>query len=77
MITRIFESRVNTKLFSGSVLSLLGDMLKQRKVMIILSLLEESKGKTDKELQKEVMEGLSGVYFPWCKGIEEIKIIEE
>jgi len=52
-------------------------MLKQRKVMIILSLLEESKGKTDKELQKEVMEGLSGVYFPWCKGIEEIKIIEE
>jgi hypothetical protein len=45
--------------------------------MIILSLLEESKGKTNKELQKEIMEELSGVYFPWCKGIEEIKIIEE
>jgi hypothetical protein len=56
---------------------LLGDKLKQRKVMIILSLLEESKEKTNKELQKEMMEELSKVYFPWCKGIEEIKVIEE
>jgi hypothetical protein len=68
---------VNPKLFFGSVQSLLGDKLKQRKVMIILSLIEESQEKTKKELKKELMEELSGVYFPWCKGIEEIKIIEE
>ena len=59
------------------MLSLLGDKLKQRKVMIILSLIEESQEKTNKELQKEIMEELSEVCFPWCKGIEEIKIIEE
>ena len=45
--------------------------------MVILSLIEESQEKTNKELQKEIMEELSEVCFPWCKGIEEIKIIEE
>jgi hypothetical protein len=59
------------------MLSFLGDKLNKRKVMIILSLIEESQEKTNKELQKEIMEELSGVCFPWCKGIEEIKIIDE
>lgn len=51
--------------------------MKERKVMIILSLIEESKEKTCKELQKEIMDELSGVCFPWCKGIQILKIIEE
>ncbi len=76
-MTRIFESYVNPTLFFGAMLSLLGDKLKHRKVMIILSLIEESQEKTNKELRKEIMEELSEVCFPWCKRIEEIKIIEE
>ena len=45
--------------------------------MITLSLIEESQDKTNEELQKEIMEELSEVCFPWCRGIEEVKIIEE
>ena len=45
--------------------------------MIILSLIEESQEKTNKELEEEMREELTGTVFPWCKGIEKIKVIEE
>jgi hypothetical protein len=49
----------------------------QRKVRIVLSLVEESREKTDKELEDEMTATLSDTCFPWCKGIEQIKIIDE
>lgn len=51
--------------------------MKQRKVHIVLSLVEESREKTDKELEDEITAELSDICFPWCKGIEQIKIIDK
>jgi hypothetical protein len=51
--------------------------LKQRKVLVILSLLDESDDLTNEALEQEIQGGLSGTCIPWCKKVEKVRIIEE
>jgi hypothetical protein len=59
------------------VLILFGDKMKNRKIMVIFSLVEESQEKTNKELEEEISKELSRVLLPWCKTIEIVKVVEE
>jgi hypothetical protein len=56
---------------------LFGDKLEKKKVMIILSLVEESKEIANAEIQQEISSALQEVCLPWCKEIEMTKVIEE
>jgi hypothetical protein len=51
--------------------------LKQRKVFVILSLLGEIDDLTNEALEQEIQEGLSGTCIPWCKKVEQVRVIEE
>jgi hypothetical protein len=51
--------------------------MKKKVVMIIFSLVEESREKTNKELEEEIRKELSSIILPWCKEIEDVKVIEE
>lgn len=51
--------------------------MKKRMVMIVFSLVEESREKTNKELEEEIKKELSRITLPWCKEVEEVKVIEE
>jgi hypothetical protein len=59
------------------VLILFGDKMKNRKIMVIFSLVEESQEKTSKDLEEEVSKELSRILLPWCKAIERVKVIDE
>jgi len=47
-----------------------------KKAIITISLLQESKRKTNEELEKEIFEGLSEIIsrIPWCKKIEKVTV---
>ncbi len=51
--------------------------MKKRKVMIVLILLDESREKTNEELEEEIREAVSCTNLPWCAETEKVKIIEE
>lgn len=74
---RRFEPIRNPKFFISSTLIFVGIMMKKRKVMIILTLLDESREKTNEEIEEEIREELSCTNFPWCAETEKVKIIEE
>jgi RNase P/RNase MRP subunit POP5 len=59
------------------VLILFRDKMKNRKIMVIFSLVEESQEKTSRELEEEISKELSSILLPWCKAIERVKVIEE
>jgi RNase P/RNase MRP subunit POP5 len=59
------------------VLILFGDKMKNRKIMVIFSLVEESQEKTRKDLEEEVSKELSSILLPWCKAIERVKVVDE
>jgi predicted transcriptional regulator len=59
------------------VLILFGDKMKNRKIMVIFSLVEESQEKTSKDLEEEVSKELSSILLPWCKAIERVKVVDE
>jgi RNase P/RNase MRP subunit POP5 len=59
------------------VLILFGDKMRNRKIMVTFSLVEESQEKTNKELEEEISKELSHVLLPWCKAIERVKVVEE
>ena len=51
--------------------------MKNRKIMVTFSLVEESRGKTNEELEEEISEELSSVLLPWCKSIEIVQVVDE
>jgi len=51
--------------------------MKNRKIMVIFSLVKESQEKTSTELKEEISKELSSILLPWCKAIERVKVIEE
>jgi hypothetical protein len=59
------------------MLILFGDKMKNRKIMVIFSLVKESREKTSRELEEEVSKELSIILLPWCKAIERVKVVEE
>jgi RNase P/RNase MRP subunit POP5 len=59
------------------VLILLGDKMKNRKIMVTFSLVEESEEKTSEELEEEISKELSSTLLPWCKAIETVKVVAE
>ena len=59
------------------MLILFGDKMKNRKIVVTFSLVEESKEKTSKELEEEISKELPTILFPWCKAIERVKVVEE
>jgi hypothetical protein len=56
---------------------LLGDKMKNRKMVVTFSLVEESQEKTSKELEEEISKELPTILLPWCKAIERVKVVEE
>ncbi|HUV98475.1 MAG TPA: hypothetical protein VMW14_03120 [Candidatus Paceibacterota bacterium] len=50
--------------------------MKTRKAVIEISLVEKSKEKTNEEIEKEILRELSAASIPWCKKIENVKIVE-
>jgi len=51
--------------------------MKNRNIMVIFSLVEESQERTSKELEEEVSKELSSILLPWCKAIERVEVVEE
>ena len=45
--------------------------------MVIFSLVEESQGKTSRELEEEISKELSGILLPWCETIERVEVVDE
>jgi hypothetical protein len=59
------------------VLILFGDKMKNRKIMVIFSLVEESQEKSSEELEEEISKELSNILLPWCETIERVKVVDE
>jgi len=51
--------------------------LKKRKVLIVLSLVDESNSQTNEDLEREIKEELSDTFIPWCRRIDRVRIIED
>jgi hypothetical protein len=51
--------------------------VKNRKIMVIFSLVEESQEKTSRDLEEEISKQLSSFWIPWCKVIERVKVVDE
>jgi len=49
-----------------------------KKVIIEISLVEESVEKTNEEIEKEIFDELSGgiPLIPWCKKVEKVTVTE-
>ena len=49
-----------------------------KKVVIVISLVEESIEKTNKEIEKDVLEELSKDLprIPWCKNVERVTVTD-
>lgn len=45
--------------------------------MLVLSLVEESREKTNEEIEEEILREFSATLIPWCKKIEKVKVIEQ
>jgi hypothetical protein len=54
-----------------------GDKMKNRKIMVIFSLIKESQEKTSRELEEEISKELPTILLPWCRAIERVKVVEE
>lgn len=50
-----------------------------RKAVIVITLVEESTGKPEEEIKKDIVEELSKepARIPWLKNVEKVTIIEE
>ena len=77
--TEIFllvSHRRRQKLIKRPVLFQSESYIKTRKAVIEISLVEESKGKTNEEIEKEILRELSVASIPRCKKIENVKVVE-
>ena len=52
--------------------------MKTKKAVIVISLVEESKGIPNEEIEKEIREELSQDWprIPWCKRVEKVTVSE-
>ncbi len=53
--------------------------MKTRKAIIVINLIEESLEKSDKEIEKEILEELKNdvLFAPWVESIEKVTVIDE
>ena len=51
--------------------------MKNRKIMVTFSLVEESREKTSRELEEEISKELSSILLPWCKTIERVEVVDK
>ena len=51
--------------------------MKTRKVLIQISLVDESHEKTDEEIENEILHELRASSIPWCREVEKVELIEE
>jgi hypothetical protein len=53
--------------------------MKTKKVMIIISLVEEAQKEADETIEKEIFQELSeGIArIPWCKKVEKVEVVEK
>ncbi len=70
MNPKTFLKRTSTSFHNGV-------LMKTKKVMILISLVEESREKTNEEIEGEILQELSADLIPWCKEIESVKVVEE
>jgi len=74
---------MNPKVFLKvtQLLSLTGKRIsmKTKKVMIVISLVEEAMEEANEEIEKEIFQELSKDLpkIPWCKKVEKVEVIEE
>lgn len=47
-----------------------------RRIMAILSLVEECQEKDNRELEKEISSELSNLLIPWVKSVDLVKVIK-
>ena len=59
------------------MLILFGDKMKNRKIMVTFSLVDESQEKTNEELKEEISKEVSSILLPWCKAIERVEVIDK
>jgi len=59
------------------MLIIFGDKMKNRKIMVIFSLVDESREKTSRELEEEISKELSNILLPWCETIEKVEVVDE
>ena len=52
--------------------------MKTKKVMIVISLVEEAREETNEEIEKEIFQELSkDLKIPWCKKVEKVEVVEK
>ncbi len=53
--------------------------MKTKKVIIVISLVEESVEKTNEEIEKEILQELADdmPIIPWLESVEKVTVIEE
>ena len=64
------------------LLSLTGESgyaMKTKKVVIVISLVEEAQEETNEMIEKEIFQELSKDLpkIPWCKKVEKVEVVEE
>jgi len=52
--------------------------MKTKKVMIVISLVDEAQEETDKAIENEIFQELSKdpSKIPWCRDVEKVKVME-
>jgi len=52
--------------------------MKTKKVMIVISLVDEAQEETNKAIEKEIFQELSKDMpkIPWCKKVEKVEVME-
>lgn len=55
-----------------------GILVKTKKVMIVISLVDEAQEETNEAIEKEIFEELSKDLpkIPWCKKVEKVEVVE-
>ena len=55
-----------------------GISMKTKKVMIVVSLVEEAQEKANEEIEEEIFQELSKDLprIPWCKKVEKVEVTE-
>jgi len=53
--------------------------MKTKKVMIVISLVEEAQEEANETIEKEIFQELSEELpkIPWCKKVEKVEVIEK
>ena len=79
-----FEASVNPKSFLKAIQFVFsiegknGISMKTKKVMIIISLVDEAQEETNEAIEKEIFQELSKDLskIPWCRKLEKVEVME-